>query len=487
MKNHDEVYGPSKFARDKSEDFARKHPHHHLTFLNRPYVSRRRFFEIAGAGVMGSYFLNNARAAETLSAGVTTRNTAKNTIFIFLTGAISQIDSWDFKTANTPAAAISQLKPETVNGISWANGIFPKIGTQLSDIAIVRSMSAWALVHSLAQTWSVIGRNPVAALGDVAPNIGSIVAIEKEPERKVGQVFPAFVALNTGSGPGAGYFPATYAPFRVNASRNPSNTTGIPNTTNASAANANAFDTMLGRLHTYDDAYRKNSPYGPELQDYDAFYSQARGMMYNSAVQTAFNFTAADSARYGSTQFGTACLIAKQILAANQGTRFIQITQGGWDMHQGIYDANAQSIFGMAPVLDNGLSALLSDLKATGLLNETLVVVVGEFGRTPAISAAAGRDHFLLTSALFAGAGVKGGKVIGQTNSTGSAVSDFGWSGSGTTGPRYARPEDMEATIMDAMGIDWTTKRTDDPYGRGFEYVPFAADGAYGPIRELWS
>jgi uncharacterized protein (DUF1501 family) len=211
-------------------------------------------------------------------------------------------------------------------------------------------------------------------------------------------------------------------------------------------------------------------------------------MMYNNAVSAAFNFAAADSQRYGSSPFGNACLVAKQILAANQGTRFVQITYGSWDMHSGIYDtASAQSLFGMAPALDNGVAALLSDLKASGLLNETLVVMSGEFGRTPGMSAAAGRDHFLLQSAVFAGAGVKGGKVIGATSADGSSVTDFGWNGSGTTGPRYVRPEDIEATIYSAMGIDWTTIRRDDPYGRGFEYVPFASQGTYGPINELWS
>jgi uncharacterized protein (DUF1501 family) len=157
-------------------------------------------------------------------------------------------------------------------------------------------------------------------------------------------------------------------------------------------------------------------------------------------------------------------------------------------MHQNIYAANdPQSLYGMTPALDNGVSALLADLKSSGLLDETLVVMVGEFGRTPGMSAAAGRDHFLLQSAVFAGAGIHGGKVIGATSGDGSSTIDFGWKGSGSTGPRYVRPEDIEATIYSALGIDWTTVRRDDPFGRGFEYVPFASAGTYGPINELWS
>ena len=88
-------------------------------------------------------------------------------------------------------------------------------------------MQAWALVHSLAQRWTQIGRNPSAALGDIAPNIGSVVAIEKAPSRTASQVFPTFLALNSATAPGNGYFPAAYAPFKVAPVA-----TGIPNTTN---------------------------------------------------------------------------------------------------------------------------------------------------------------------------------------------------------------------------------------------------------------
>jgi hypothetical protein len=342
-------------------------------------------------------------------------------------------------------------------------------------------------VHQLAQTWTQIGRNPVAALGDIAPNIGSVVAIEKDRERTPGQVFPAFIALNSQAASGPGYLSATYAPFKVNAPRNGVNT-GLPNTTNAFGQTTH--NTMYSRLRQLDDPLRINSPYGPDVTDYDAFYASAKGLMYNPVVQQAFTTTAEDSQRYGNSQFGTACLLAKQILAANQGTRFIQITSGGWDMHSDIYgtqNPNGGNMLTLGPQLDNGVGALLTDLKATGLLNETLVVIAGEFGRTPTISAAAGRDHFLLQSVVFAGAGVKGGKILGTTNSTGSAVTEYGWNGSGNTGPRYVRPEDVEATIYSAMGIDWTTVRYDDPFKRGFEYVPFGKEGAYGPIRELWT
>jgi hypothetical protein len=485
---YEPVYGPTKNVDKKYTALAQQYPHLHRPFFQRPDITRRSFFRLAAAGVTGSYLAGRvqAQSAVETNQGMTTKNTAKNCIFILLTGAISPWDSFDLKVIDgvTPSA----FNATTINGISWPAGLLPKLGQQLPNLALVRSMSAHALVHSLAQTWSQIGRNPAAALGNIAPNIGSVVAIEKDPLRQSGQVFPAFIALNSPSGVGQGYFEATYAPFRVSEPTSTSST-GVRDTSNPGGQSA--FNTMYARLHQLDDPLRINSPYGQPLDDYNAFYSQAHDLMYNPAVETAFGFSAADSERYGSSSFGNACLVAQQILAANQGTRFIQISYGNWDMHQDIYgtqNPNGNNMFTVSPALDNGVSALLSDLKSSGLLDETLVVMVGEFGRTPgALTPAAGRDHYLLQTAVFAGAGVTGGKVIGATSADGSTITEFGFSGSGTTGPRNVWPEDVEATIYSAMGIDWTTIRQDDPFHRGFEYVPFASQGTYGPVNELWS
>src|SRR5215472_8127827 len=414
---------------ERVQQFLKKHPHHHKTFFARPDVSRRRFFEILGAGVTGSYLLPRLGAAQTgtSTAGVTTQNTAKNVIFILLTGAISHTDTFDLKVVNgvTPA----NFQPTMVNGINWPMGLLPKTGGLLSNLALVRSMQAHALVHTLAQHWTQIGRNPAAALGNIAPNIGSIVAIEKDKERMPGQVFPTFLALNSNACVGSGYLSASYAPFKITPAA-----TGLPNTTNAddpTGANGR-FNIMYGGLRTLDDPLRTNSPYGKALQDYDSFYQQAKGMMYNSTVQNAFQFTSADSQRYGGTGFGNACLVAKQVLAANQGTRFVLISFGNWDMHQDIYgqqNPKGNNLYTMGKPLDDGVSAMLSDLKSSGLLDQTLVVMVGEFGRTVGqVTPAGGRDHWLQQTAVFAGAGVHGGRAIGSTTADGSDTADFGWS-----------------------------------------------------------
>jgi hypothetical protein len=468
---------------ERLKKFFERHPHHHKTFFARPDISRRRFFEILGAGVTGSYLAPRLLAADgdTTTAGAATQNKAKNVIFILLTGAISHTDTFDLKVVNgvTP----SNFQPTMVNGINWPMGLLPKIGAQLPKLALVRSMQAHALVHTLAQHWTQIGRNPAAALGNIAPNIGSVVAIEKDGERQPGQVFPTFLALNSNACVGGGYFSATYAPFKISPAA-----TGLPNTVNPNdpLGSSGRFNTMFGGLHTLDDPLRVNSPYGKPPEDYDSFYSQAKGMMYNSTVEKAFQFTSADSQRYGGSSFGNACLVAKQVLAANQGTRFVMISFGSWDMHQDIYgqtNPNGNNLYTMGKPLDDGYSALVSDLEASGQLGSTLVVMVGEFGRTVGkLSAAGGRDHWLQQSAVFAGAGVKGGRAIGSTTSDGSQTATPGWSRN-----RNINPEDIEATIYSAMGIDWTTVRHDDPFGRGFEYVPFSDQNLYGPIDELWS
>jgi len=458
---------------EKINRWMARYPWTNKTFFNRPHWTRRGFFELMGAGVTGSFLANRyARAADVSTAGVATKGTAQNVIFVLLAGAPSHTDTFDFKNVNgvTPAT----FNPTPINGNPWPTGILPKLGAMMSDFAIVRSMRAHAVVHSLSQTWIQIGRNPTAALGNIAPNIGSIVAIEKEKERKPSQIFPTFLALNSNGAVGPGYLPASYGPFKVTPS-----TGGIANTTNP--AGQTRFNNRLKLLHTLDDGLRQNSPNGTPLSDYDSFYGSAQGMMYNPVVNQAFAFTTAESQRYGNSGLGNAMLVASQVLKANQGTRFIQITSNdGWDMHQNIYAAN--SLPAKAKILDDGLSTMLNDLKGAGLLDNTLVVMAGEFGRTVGpITAAGGRDHWPQQFAFFAGGGVKGGTIVGRTDDRGSDVVDYGWSQN-----RYVYAEDIEATIYSAVGIDWTTVRHDDPFGRGFEYVPKTGPFPFAPVHELW-
>jgi hypothetical protein len=458
----------------KFDDFLKRpqYPQVRENFFERPHWTRRRFFQLAGAGVSGAVLAERATwGMDGRGAGVTPRNTARNVIFILLQGAPSQVDTFDFKYLEgvTPAS----FAPETVNGVLWPTGLLPKLGQQLSDFAIVRSMRSHALVHTLSQTWTQIGRNPVGS-GLSAPHIGSIVAIEKEPERKPGQKFPTFLALNSNNAEGPGYLQSQYGAFKVTADPGGIADAGIPGA-------QSRFNRRWSLLHSLDDGLRLSSPGGKAMEDYNEFYSAAQGLMYDPVVNQSLGFTPADSARYGGSAMGNACLVASQVVKAQQGTRFIQITSNdGWDMHTGIYQPNGLPAKGK--ILDNALSALLSDLKSNGLLSSTLVVMLGEFGRTVGpLTAASGRDHYPQQFAFFAGGGVRGGTIIGATNARGSDVAEYGWSRQ-----RYVYMEDIEATMYSALGIDWTYVRTDDPLHRRFEYVPFSGQDVYGPIHELW-
>ncbi len=464
-------------ANEKFLKFIEKYPHRHKNFFDRPYGSRRNFLKLGAGTVTASWLAQKAAANEVRidALNVPLLNKAKNCIFILLSGAPSHVDTFDLKIVDgvTP---VNVFRPETVNGLLLPTGLMPRLATLTNEFAVIRSMRSWALVHNLAQIWTQVGRNPVAALGDIAPNIGSIVAIEKEKERRATDIFPTFLALNSQSAVGSGYLASEYAPFKTATSQN-----GIQNVTHSDGQTRfNDRYTMLGNL---DASKRTNSPYGRPMEDMDAFYKAARGMMFNPVVDQAFRFTAAERAPYGNSGFGDSCLTARKVLEANAGTRFVQITFGGWDDHQNIYQDNV--LPARMRTLDTALGQLITDLKASGVLNETLIVAVGEFGRTTGrLSGAQGRDHFVQQFCFLAGAGIKGGRAIGATNSLGSASdpSNFGW-----YKQRDVRPEDIEATIYSALGINYTSIRYDDPFGRGFEYVPYAHEDLYAPVRELWA
>ena len=145
-------------------------------------------------------------------------------------------------------------------------------------------MQPWALQHSLGQTWVQIGRSPAGVLGDVAPNIGTIVAVEKEAERKPGQVFPTFLGLNSAGGIGSGFMSAEFAPFKIDA---PANTaaSGLPDTVNPDGEQR--FNTKWNLMMKLDEPLRTANPYGSRMQDYDSFYSPLRFPLTTRSRRTA--------------------------------------------------------------------------------------------------------------------------------------------------------------------------------------------------------
>jgi Protein of unknown function (DUF1501) len=447
--------------------------------------SRRRFLRVAGTGLVASYFADVLSPAllqaATVAPNVALRSTAKNCIFIFLSGAPSQTDTFDLKEGSwTP----SDFAPTSyANGaVRWPQGLMPKTAEHMSKLALIRSGLAWAAVHPLAAQWTQISRSPTGATGAIAPHIGAVVALEAQKSRASTDVLPAFIGLNAGGIPMSGYLPARYSPFLVQTA-----STGL--STLVHPEGAARFDTRWNHLQT-SDANRTSGALGKKSTDMDDFYDQSKAIMDDPSVDALFSFNDAEHARYGSTTFGDGLLVAKQLLAGRKGARFVQVTMGGWDHHSDIYDKAANdSLYAQCTTFDAAFSALMTDLASTSgstagktLLDETLVLVLGEFGRTVGpLTGQSGRDHFLRMSALLAGGGVRGGTVVGKTDATGANATEFGWSAN-----RDVRPEDITCSMYSALGIDYTTVRTDDPLGRGFEYVPFAKDGFYKPVEELF-
>jgi hypothetical protein len=459
-----------------------------------PEIGRREFFKIAGAGVAGySLSLPGSTVvhAESIAVGpvgpvdADLVGKARNVIFILLSGAPSHVDTFDLKVgAWTPR----DFAPELHEEILFPKGLMPTLFPHLGRIALVRSLRAPALAHGLQQTWVQISRNPASALGKLAPNIGSVVALEGEKQRTANQKLPGFISLNTGGNLiGQGYFNPVYTPFDINAAP-----TGLSSL--AHPQGQAVFEKRYQMLLDMDGRLRNqgNSPLGEDVNSMESFYRRSRDLMYNTEVDAVFKFSTEDQQRYGASGFGNSCLVARNLIKSDGGTRYIQINLGGWDNHANLY----QSIRTPARQLDRGLGNLITDLSSTpsthsggSLLDETLIVAMGEFGRTtrgrdgrPGLNDQNGRDHHFVHFALFAGGGVTGGRAIGETTFDGFATLDPGWSQN-----RPVVMEDIAATIYSALGIDYTTTLHDDPLGRGFEYVPFASQGAWRPVLELFT
>jgi hypothetical protein len=445
--------------------------------------SRRRFLKVAGTGLVASYFADvlepRLLLADTTSADVHLRNSAKSCIFIFLSGAPSQTDLWDLKEGSwTP----SDFAPTSHGDVRWPQGLLGKTSDHLSRLSIIRCSMAWAAVHSLGQAWAQIARNPGGATGSIAPHIGAVVSLESQATRKPSEVLPGFIALNAGSIPTSGYLPAKYAPFGVTTA-----STGLAALQHPDGATR--FASRWDFLHRLDAA-RSSDILAKRASDMDDFYDASKQLMDTPSVNALFSFTDTEHTRYGASDFGDSLVVARNLVSSGMGARFVQATLGGWDHHSDIYDATANSsLYSQCAQFDPAFAALLADLSSTPgltagktMLDDTLIVVVGEFGRTVgALNNQGGRDHYLRNSVVLAGGGTRGGQVIGKTDSVGDKVTDYQWSGN-----RDVRPEDVTCTMYSALGIDYTTMRTDDPLGRGFEYVPGAQIGEYVPVDELF-
>lgn len=389
---------------------------------------------------------------------------AKSVILIFLGGGLSHHDSFDMKPE-----AVEQIRGKyqsiatTVPGLNICE-LLPKTAQRMNTLTLVRSGTHENDHHETATNWVLSGRFGTP-FGD-HPAIGSIVA----HETGFSGVVPPYVAvpknpsftweLGKSVWLGGRYESfkagnANDANYRVRDLSAPAGLT--PQSLERRKSLLAAVDQLATRVKGSD-----------EIATYDEFSRKAAEMVLSPQAQAAFAIEREDPKtrdEYGRSEFGQSALLARRLVENN--VRFVTINYGGWDHHGEIFKGLDKKL----PEFDQGYSALILDLDQRGLLDDTLVLTMGEFGRTPKVNDKAGRDHWgRAGSMLWAGAGVARGRVIGATDKNGAFVTD-----------RPVRPADVAWTIYNALGID-PSKELFTPEGRP---VSILAEGA--AVTELFS
>jgi hypothetical protein len=379
----------------------------HIQTTGAGVFSRRSFLSrlalgAAGAGVLG-WKENIALHADEL------RKNGMACILLFMRGGPSQFETFDPKpgVANGgPTNAISTA----ASGIQIAEG-WTEVAKRMNDIALIRSMNNKEGQHERAAFQLHTGYVPSGTVK--YPALGSIVA--SEIGRKNFDL-PNFVSVGgRGSGISSGFLGMQVAPFMVaNPNQMPTNV-ALPGN-----VNEQRFGRRMGLLNGLEEEFAEAGG-GSRIQDHKALYDSAAQMVLSPRVK-AFDLNQEKPEvrdRYGRTPFGQGCLLARRLV--EQGVTFVEVASNGWDTH----DDNFNRVKKLSESVDPGWAALLADLKERGMLERTLVIWMGEFGRTPKINPRTGRDHYPRAfNVALAGAGIKGGRVIGSTSPDGADVKD---------------------------------------------------------------
>ncbi|HEX4611829.1 MAG TPA: DUF1501 domain-containing protein [Urbifossiella sp.] len=366
-------------------------------------------------------------------------------IFVFLHGGLSTIDTLDMKP-DAPAEFRGEFNPvrSKVPGMDLCD-LLPKMGGQADRFSLVRSFRHHNSDHGPADHYILTGYFPQAGFNpNLAPNnqrpcVGSMVSRTLGPRGSV----PAYVALpkfHPSGGPA--YLGANHAPFVIDADPNAPNFS-VPDLMPPAVVAADRLDDRRRLLDTVDRFHRAAEARANQHAGAVAtFRDRAFDLMTSPAAKRAFDIHAeSDKLRdeYGRTSLGQSCLMARRLVEA--GVRCVTIDHSNWDTHDGNFATLKGSLL---PGFDAAISTLFRDLADRGRLDSTLVVVTGEFGRTPRINKNAGRDHWgPAFTVLLGGGGIKGGVVVGRSDARAErpATDPFG-------------PEDLFATMFHQLGID---------------------------------
>jgi uncharacterized protein (DUF1501 family) len=373
----------------------------------------------------------------TLAAAADKKPT-KACIVLWMAGGPSQTDTWDLKPGHKNGGPSREIAT-SVAGLRISEHL-SKLAAAAKHLGIIRSMTTKEGEHGRATQLLHTGQLPSDAVA--YPALGSLLAKEiGDPEHDL----PSYVTVSPPGGPGnfgAGFLGPQFAPMAVSGiSDNPNSRANLtidylkPEKPVA-ASDQDARQKLLADLQ--GDFQRRYG--GSAVTAHAAAYRKAQRMIQTEA-RGAFRLeeeTAKLRDSYGRTRFGQGCLLARRLV--ERGVSFVEVTLDGWDTHAN----NFEMVKTLSGTLDPAFATLLADLKDRGMLANTLVVWMGEFGRTPAINNNAGRDHFPLAwSTVLAGAGVKGGQAVGSTGKDGAAVVE-----------RPVGVADFLATVFTAVGVD---------------------------------
>lgn len=386
--------------------------------------SRRQFMERVAKTALGVTLLP---VGSKLAHAAPGQGRAKRVIYLFMEGGMSHIDTFDPKTGATKGAK-DPIKADAGSGnLDYLGGYLPKLAKSANKLSIVRSMSSKTGVHESGRYIMRTAYEPRGTI--VHPSMGAWAS--HFLGRIEGAMLPDSVTIGNGRHPGAGFFPPALSPIPItNAAA------GLQNT--RSAVGDDVFNKRIALMDEFDSSFRKKFK-SDEVKAYTEFYDETMKLLKSKDLE-AFDITQEPAdvrAKYGTSGFGQGCLLARRLV--ENGVRFVEVQAGGWDMHNNI----DQGMTNNGETLDTAFSALIADLEAKGMLEDTMVCLGSEFGRTPNINENVGRDHYpLVYSTVFAGGGAKGGFVYGASDKDGKRVAD-----------KQVSPEDFVATIAYAMGL----------------------------------
>jgi hypothetical protein len=376
---------------------------------------------------------------------------AKSVLHVFLPGGMAHQESFDPK----PYAPLEYrgplgTTPSKVPGEVFSESV-PKIAQVADKLTVIRSMTHGEAAHERGTHNMFTGYRPSPAI--VYPSMGSVVSHEFGSRNNL----PPYVCIPNQPNPyaGTGYMSSSFGPFSLGADP-ASGGFKVRDLSLPGGVDQDRFSRRRTALEAVNEHFRAKEQ-SDALKAMDSFYEGAYSLISSPEAREAFNIDAEPAEvrdRYGRNQAGQRLLMARRLLAA--GVRVVSVTYGGWDHHNSIADNFKRQM----PALDQALAALIQDMGSTGLLDETVVMLSSEFGRTPKINGNAGRDHWpKVFSVVMAGGGFQRGLVYGTSDAT-AAEPDS----------QAIGPADLFATVYQQLGIDYR-KRLLAPGDRPIDIV----------------